>query len=159
MESVHTKTGSDVPRMSSTYTCQSRLNLAPDITRCLADCAKLFSRIQRHLYAAYCRGEDIQKCKTSYIKDYGITARQFNAIRISLEGIIKSSLVLLDDRIQTNKRSIKKYTVRVKTTQKRILKLKKQEQDTHELRKRLHIQKRALLRREHKLAKQIADSR
>ncbi len=49
--------------------------------------ADLFGRVERYLFVAlYVRGGDLKELKSEYLKRFGITARMFNAIRVTLEG-------------------------------------------------------------------------
>jgi IS605 OrfB family transposase len=73
------------------------------------------SEIERKLFAEYAKGTSIQSLKSSYLKRFSITARQFNAIRVQLEGKISSIKELqkihvkdLDRRISSLKTSIEK---------------------------------------------------
>lgn len=55
--------------------------------------AKLFGSVERKLYVDRVhRDTNINELKSRYIAQYGITARQFNSMRISVDGKIKSVL-------------------------------------------------------------------
>ena len=54
--------------------------------------AQLFSQVERDLYQALSRGENLNQLKRSYQIKFGINARQFNSIRASIKGKISSRL-------------------------------------------------------------------
>lgn len=70
--------------MTNTY--QTRLLLDQDRDQILQECACLLSKVERSLYAETAKGKSSAACKNDFLKKYQITARQFNACRISLEG-------------------------------------------------------------------------
>ena len=47
---------------------------------------ELFGVLQRRLFADVCSGNPTASLKSDYIRRYGIPARMFNAIRVTLEG-------------------------------------------------------------------------
>ena len=71
-----------------TFTYQSRLPLDERQQKIFLKCAFLFNHIEHSLYAEIAKGKTSAACKNDFLKKYGITARQFNACRISLEGKI-----------------------------------------------------------------------
>ena len=56
----------------------------------LAACAALYGRVQRKLFADVAAGSSAAPLKGAYLKRYGIPARMFNAVRVSLEGKVAS---------------------------------------------------------------------
>ena len=56
----------------------------------LAAYAELYSRVQRKLFADIAAGNSANSLKSVYLKRYGIPARMFNALRVSLEGKVAS---------------------------------------------------------------------
>lgn len=56
----------------------------------LSDYATLMAHVERCLFADFSKGKKPIDLKSSYISRFGITARQFNAIRVSLDGKIDS---------------------------------------------------------------------
>ena len=56
----------------------------------LAAYAELYSRLQRKLFADIAAGSSATSLKSAYLKRYGIPARMFNGVRVSLEGKISS---------------------------------------------------------------------
>lgn len=72
----------------STRTYQSRiLQLFADP---LTAYASLMAQIEHNLFADLCKGKDVGSLKSPYLVQYGITARQFNAARVEIEGKIDS---------------------------------------------------------------------
>lgn len=80
----------------------------------LHDYAALYGMVERKLYADFSSGKDISKLKSEYLLKYGITARQFNALRIELQGKLDSIRALQCDYIQDLKVRIKKIVVNIK---------------------------------------------
>ena len=56
----------------------------------LGACAALYGRVQRKLFADVAAGSLAAPLKGAYLKRYGIPARMFNAVRVSLEGKVAS---------------------------------------------------------------------
>lgn len=55
-------------------------------TEILQKCADLLSSVERSLHREVAKGRTTVSCKNTFLKQYGITARQFNAVRVNLEG-------------------------------------------------------------------------
>ena len=77
----------------STY--QTRISDYGDIDRAVGDsalaaCAELYGRVQRKLFAAFASGISPASLKSIYLQRYGIPARMFNGVRVSLEGKVSS---------------------------------------------------------------------
>ena len=62
--------------------------------------AELFGTVERSLFADIMRGKLAHECKSLYIKHFGITARYFNSIRVSVEGKISSAKECQKDNLQ-----------------------------------------------------------
>ena len=71
-------------------TWQARLRLDEDASGRLAAYADLYGKVERSLFAALAGGRAKNELKREYIQRFGITARHFNAIRIGLEGKVRS---------------------------------------------------------------------
>ena len=56
----------------------------------LSDYAELYGRVQRKLFAEMAAGESASSFKSEFVECYGIPARMFNAVRVSLEGKARS---------------------------------------------------------------------
>ena len=64
-------------------TYQTRISGKEDA---LSAYAELFGVLQRRLFADVCSGNPTASLKSDYIRRYGVPARMFNAIRVTLEG-------------------------------------------------------------------------
>ena len=90
----------------STY--QTRISDYGDIDRAVGDsalaaCAELYGRVQRKLFAAFAAGISPASLKSLYLQRYGIPARMFNGVRVSLEGKVSSvgeTMVLRRDGLE-----------------------------------------------------------
>ena len=56
----------------------------------LAAYGELYGRVQRKLFAEVAAGRSTTSLKSAYLERYGIPARMFNAVRVSLEGKVAS---------------------------------------------------------------------
>ena len=79
--------------MISTY--QTRVREYAELERADGDAALtayagLYGRVERKLFAEVAAGRSATSFKIGYLKRYGIPARMFNAVRVSLEGKIAS---------------------------------------------------------------------
>ncbi len=76
-------------------TCQTRIGGFDGIESGVGDAllsayAHLYCRIQRRLFAQVAAGRSAPWLKQEYLQRYGIPARMFNGVRVSLEGKITS---------------------------------------------------------------------
>ena len=76
-------------------TYQTRVSCYGGVERAAGDAAlstyaELYGRVQRKLFADVATGSSAASLKGAYLKRYGIPARMFNAIRVSLEGKVAS---------------------------------------------------------------------
>ena len=70
-----------------TFTYQARVPVDAGAAAALDAYAELFGRVERTLFAqSTAQGVKPEKLKNEYLKRFGITARQFNAVRIGLDG-------------------------------------------------------------------------
>jgi hypothetical protein len=105
----------------STY--QTRLVQLPETTKeALDDCAELLSRVERKLFAQSqkvdtFKGNVFNQIKSFFLSFFGILARHFNSINLTLKGKIDSYTSNLD-------RYIKENQDRVEITRKTIERLK-----------------------------------
>jgi hypothetical protein len=97
----------------------------------LSGYAEHYNHVERDLYAEIRRtGESAASFKNHYLVKHGITARQFNAIRINLEGKIDSVLELLKLRtsaLVTQIAKAKKVLPKIKNKFKKHQKLRRLE--------------------------------
>ena len=75
---------------SQIFSFQTRLQLAPGQAAALDAYARLFGQVERKLFARIAAGEDAGRLKSEFVREHGLTARQFNAISIGLRGKISS---------------------------------------------------------------------
>jgi hypothetical protein len=68
--------------------------------------SSLMAHVEHCLFADIAAGKIATDLKSSYLTSFRITARQFNAVRVRLEGKIDSILQLLSQRIETKKHQI-----------------------------------------------------
>ena len=111
----------------------------------LAAYAELYGRVQRKLFADVTAGRSATLLKSAYLKRYGIPARMFNAVRVSLEGKVAS--VRESQRLQQD------------SLQRRIARAERQVSDAAERGRwdQVHQKKRRLANRRHRLAGLEAD--
>ena len=72
-----------VSKSNLSFTYQTRIDRNEDA---LSAYAKLFGVLQRRLFADVCSGNPTASLKSDHIRRYGIPARMFNAIKVTLEG-------------------------------------------------------------------------
>ncbi len=89
---------------ASTRTYQTRID--DDLNAPLSAYASLMAHVEHNLFADIAVGKIAGSLKSRYLKDFQITARQFNATRVKLEGKIDSILQLLFSRIEIKKNQI-----------------------------------------------------
>jgi len=97
-----------------TLTYQTRLVLSKEQEDILDKYAFILSTVERSLYAEIAKGHPAASSKNSFLKKFNITARQFNACRVSVEGKIEAcktgqerALTGLKQQIETLERKIK----------------------------------------------------
>ena len=56
----------------------------------LSTCGQLYGRVERRLFADVAAGRSATSLKSAYLREYGIPARMFNGVRVSLDGKIAS---------------------------------------------------------------------
>ena len=81
--------------MQQPGTYQTRISDYADMDRlegdaALAGYAELYGRVQRKLFADVAAGRSATLLKSAYLKRYGMPARMFNAVRVSLDGKMAS---------------------------------------------------------------------
>ena len=79
--------------------------------------AFLMAKVEHKLFRDLCRGKEGTLLKSSYLIQYGITARQFNAARVKVEGKI-------DSIKQRQKQLIEDKKEQIATLEKKIIHLK-----------------------------------
>ena len=84
-----------VPGKPPTATYQTRIRDYSGMGRAAGDAAlsayaELYGRVQRKLFAQVAAGQPASSLKSEYLRRYGIPARMFNGVRVSLEGKVAS---------------------------------------------------------------------
>ena len=102
------------------HTYQDRLSLDAQPQRWLDSYGELYGRLQRTLYSKIAKGENASMLKPEFSEEHGLSARQFNAMRIELEGKISSTHELLKLRKKELKSSIQSVTRSTAKLQKDI---------------------------------------
>ena len=79
--------------MKATY--QTRIVVYDEVDRPAGDAAlsayaELYGRVERRLFAEMAAGESAASLKSAYLACFGIPARLFNAVRVSLQGKVAS---------------------------------------------------------------------
>ena len=137
------------------FTYQTRLALTDTQEAALSAYADLYGKVERSLFAALQAGGTLNALKRDFLPRFGITARQFNAVRIGLEGKI-------DAIKQRRPGLIEEAKTRIAKAQKVIDKLEKQAQQIDAEKKnqalnKLHQKKRRIATLHHRLSAQKAD--
>lgn len=100
--------------MQQTY--QARLTVTDEERRWLEASGALYGRTERRLYGSIARGTDASKAKAELMAEFGLTARQYNALRISLQGKITGTVELLTER----KKDLTRQLANVRRALKRL---------------------------------------
>jgi IS605 OrfB family transposase len=100
-------------------TYQTRLLLNEKEERILQECALLFNLVEHSLYAETMRGKSTASCKNTFLKTYGITARQFNACRVTLEGKISACKASKENALLALRQKIDSLEKQIQSLEKR----------------------------------------
>ena len=84
-----------VPNRPPTATYQTRVRSYSGVGKvagnaALSAYAELYGQVQRKLFAQVAVGQSAASLKSEYLRRFGIAARMFNAVRVSLEGKVAS---------------------------------------------------------------------
>lgn len=101
------------------FTFQTRLQLDEKQESILQSYASLLSRVEHSLYAAVAKGKSPASCKNDFLKIWSITARQFNACRVSLEGKIAASKAGQSQAIASLKQQIAFLEKKIQSLEKK----------------------------------------
>ena len=102
-----------------TFTYQTRIFLSPEQAEILQEYAALLSQVERCLYAQVAKGLSSASCKNAFLKRFNITARQFNACRVSLEGKIATCQASQERAIKALFQQIEKLAKQIKLLEKK----------------------------------------
>ena len=86
------------------FTYQTRVSVTPEQDNMLREYALRFGRVERTLFGEMQKGADANRLKSEYLVRFAITARQFNAVRIQLQGKIDAIRKLLPVQSSTYER-------------------------------------------------------
>lgn len=100
------------------FTYQTRIDLQPSGNAVLDAYAELYGKVERTLFAATQAGSKATDLKHAYQVRFGLTARQFNAVRVGLEGKVRSIEEL-------RPRQIAEAEVRIRKAEKVVARLEK----------------------------------
>jgi len=128
------------------FTYQTRVSVTPEQDQMLRECAVRFGRVERTLYREMQKGADANRLKSDYLVRFAITARQFNAVRIQLQGKIDAIRKLLPIQIEHLRTKIGK-------AKKVVSRLSQHLPGSHQL----HQKRRRLARLEHRLQQREAE--
>jgi hypothetical protein len=115
------------------FTYHTRVSVTPEQDQMLRGYTSLFGRVERTLYADMQKGKDASELKSAYLARFEITARQFNAVRIQLQGKVKAMREQLPGLIDNLKTRIRK----AKKTIAKLAKLIPGSEKLHQKRRRL----------------------
>ena len=131
-------------------TCQTRISGYQGRDRASGDAAlaayaELYGRVQRKLFSAVAAGRPAASLKSTYLRQYGIPARMFNGVGVSLDGKISSVK--------------EQQKLRVDSLQRRISRAERQISDAAERDRwdQVHQKKRRLANLKARLAELEAD--
>lgn len=117
------------------FTFQTRLSLTELQASALDAYAGLYGKVERSLFAAMQSGGSLNDLKRDFLPKFGITARQFNALRVGLDGKIDSIKARRPELIAELQSRIKKAHKVVAVLALRPSKAAK----LHQKKRRLHI--------------------
>ena len=98
---------------TKTFTYQARIPLDETQNETLSSYAALYGTVERCLFRDVCRSLNALSLKSDYLTEFGITARQFNGIRISLEGKIESAKQIRLEQIAQLKEKILSFKKKI----------------------------------------------
>ena len=143
-----TRSGSGGKRLAPTY--HTRVREYSGVDREAGDAAlsaygELYGRVQRSLFVEVAAGRLATALKSAYLQRYGIPARMFNGVRVSLEGKVASVR--------------EQQKLRVDDLQRRIVRAERQVSDAAERGRwrQVHQKRRRLANLLHRLAELEAD--
>ena len=118
----------------TTRTYQTRFKTGALEKEILGACANHFSHVKHRLFADIASGKKANQLKNDYLVKYQITARQFNAIKVQIEGKIDSIKSRREEQILEKQAKIDSLRKSIK----RLSKNKKNAALVHQKKRRLH---------------------
>ena len=98
-------------------TYQTRFFTDDSLSHALVRYAKLFSKVEHHLFKAKVLQVDSNTCKRDFLKRFGITGRQYNAVQVTLKGKI-------DSIIERRYLQISELEGKIKTLESKVKRMK-----------------------------------
>ena len=144
-------------------TIHTRLTLTAAQSDLLTQYAQLFGRVERTLFAeTLAKGRVAESVKNDYLRRFGLTSRQFNAIARPLKGKVKSIIERHTGLIKDNQARISTATKAIKSLQRKLDLAQRQKNPIQtkieRLKLALHGKKRRLAILEHRHAKLKSDA-
>ena len=102
-----------------THTFQTRFVLSSQSKQIFEKMAELFSQVERKLFTDIQSGKNINQLKSSYLTRFQITARQFNACRVKVQGLIASKKKLQFEQIQGLKQTLQALEKTIKRLERK----------------------------------------
>ena len=131
--------------MNEMRTYQTRLKADTRSAMFLSAYAALFCLVEHKLFACLCAGVVAMKdIKRAFLSEFDITGRQFNAVRVSVEGKIESVR-------EVRKQNIETLIIQIKRAEKVLAKTARRKKTVKVLRK-LHEKQRRLFNLKTRLA-------
>jgi hypothetical protein len=96
------------------FTYETRVTLTAEQDQMLSEYAVRFGQVERTLFVDVQKGGEVSRLKCEYLERFDITARQFNAARIQVEGKIKAirELIPVQMDLQRKIRKARKVVAR-----------------------------------------------
>lgn len=107
-----------------TVTYQTRIKVGPELDAILSKYALIHGEVERSLFAEIAKGRSSVSCKNEFLKKYEITARQFNACRMSIEGKISAYRSSQEQSIASLKKQIEQIEKQIQTLSRKLSKEK-----------------------------------
>jgi len=117
-----------------TFTYQTRFSVNAMTSKALDDYAFLFNKVSHKLFSQVSAGNLSTQLKNDYLKSFCITARQFNACRVQVDGKISAIKELKVIAIAQLKSKINALGIKIK----KLSKNKKNAFNVHQKKRRLH---------------------
>ena len=114
----------------NTRTYQARIHITPEQEEMLAAYSRLYGRVERSLFASVKAGGSFGKLKPVFMRMFGITARQYNAVAAGLRGKVRAIEELMPLQIsdlKTKIRTAEKAIVKAKSPEKKHYKKRRLE--------------------------------
>jgi IS605 OrfB family transposase len=135
---------------------EARLDMPHEAAALVSQAASLFGQVERACFREmYVRGRPVTEVKSEFIRKYAITARQFNAVRVFVQGKVKAAqTALIRNRDTTRRRLAARENLLRKLTGQEVTGAKRKRR-LHELRRQIHALRGRLKRTEVRLTEPV----